>query len=85
MWATVPLTRQQWPDYATSASRRDAQPPPHPALHSRPAGGAAGALERAAEDGGCYKATLISGWPHKSAHCVAADPPQRPRPVFRIT
>ena len=32
MWATVPLTRQQWPDYATSASRREAQLPKQPTV-----------------------------------------------------
>ena len=46
MWARAPLTRQQRPDYATSApvmmpNRRNTPPSSY-----RPAGGAVGALER---------------------------------------
>lgn len=74
------LARRQWLDYATSASRRDAQPPkppPHclPSSH-RSASGAVQELERAAEERGWYKATLMSRWPPESAHCIAADPPE---------
>ena len=58
MWARAPLTRQQRPDYATSApvvmpNRRNTPPSSY-----RPAGGAVGALERAAEEGAVTRQLL---------------------------
>lgn len=47
-----------------------------PLSSHRSASGAVQELERAAEERGWYKATLISRWPPESAHCIAADPPE---------